>query len=359
MNVPCVSNGGLSLSIVIPTFERPAILGACLESLARQSSRDFQVIVVCNGSGAATYDIIHRYSDRLPYVDVVSFPENVWDWNDLSIYYGTIYRRGLEEATGDFVLFLSDDDALSNDFVERALDMFLANAGCVAFTGAPIERDLLSGRETPMATSGVARARPRIESGIELALRALGTDTRQKADIVDPGFGYVVKTSVYRDPEVQDLIWSGGYEVPQYLALLPQGLVAFDPDAHFYWGRHPGQTNIAINARIGTLHQYEKLRRRELMLALPLWQRRYGHQNANRLKRALSSGAGVSALNYLVSAHPYDRCVVWDLGRAVRRPSAIIDIWRTDAREVIFWILVPRALMTLFKRALGRLRLRR
>ena len=58
----------VELSVVIPTHRRPALLAACIESLARQRdlSDRFEVIVVLDGADQATEDVLAFSRDALP-----------------------------------------------------------------------------------------------------------------------------------------------------------------------------------------------------------------------------------------------------------------------------------------------------
>lgn len=56
------------LSVVIPSFQRPAQLHECLEALARQllPTNEFEVIVVDDGSATPPRDLITKFAERLP-----------------------------------------------------------------------------------------------------------------------------------------------------------------------------------------------------------------------------------------------------------------------------------------------------
>jgi hypothetical protein len=258
-------------------------------------------------------------------------------------------------SKGDFLLFLSDDDALAWDFVERAVQALSSDTHCVAFTGSPIDRYLATGIDVEPDYVVHNRNRPRLEDGKRLALRFFSQDRDDNRDLDDPGFGYVIKSNLYKDPELQDLIWSGGYEVTQYLALIPNGMVAFDPEAKFYWGRHDNQANRLMDARVGSLRMYELLRRRERDLAIPIWGDRFGPEFADALDNRLRGKSGFRSLKFLWTAHGSDRNVVWDLGRIIRDPRKILEVARTDGRELLFWILFPRACLVIIQRSLKRL----
>ncbi|MGE5594988.1 MAG: glycosyltransferase family 2 protein [Hyphomicrobiales bacterium] len=63
---------GPAVSVVVPTFRRPHLLGRCLEALARQTldPRDFEVIVVDDEPSPETRRVVERAADAAPQFDV-------------------------------------------------------------------------------------------------------------------------------------------------------------------------------------------------------------------------------------------------------------------------------------------------
>ena len=53
------------ISIVIPVFNEERYIGKCLNSLENQNFKDFEVIVVDDGSTDRSAEIVKRYSVRL------------------------------------------------------------------------------------------------------------------------------------------------------------------------------------------------------------------------------------------------------------------------------------------------------
>lgn len=86
------------VSVVIPTFNRAAIVGRAIESALAQSYRDIEVIVVDDGSTDGTREVVARYGSRVRY----SFQTNA----GVSAARNTAMRM----ATGEFVAFLDSDD---------------------------------------------------------------------------------------------------------------------------------------------------------------------------------------------------------------------------------------------------------
>jgi glycosyltransferase involved in cell wall biosynthesis len=85
-------------SVIIPTFNRAALLERALDSVWRQTFRDFEVIVVDDGSTDSTDLVLERFADRL----VAVRQENAGP--------SAARNRGAALATGEYLAFLDSDD---------------------------------------------------------------------------------------------------------------------------------------------------------------------------------------------------------------------------------------------------------
>lgn len=91
----------MKLSIIIPAYNAEAYLPQCLDSILAQEHQDCEVIVVDDGSTDGTAALLERYPD----VKVVH-QEN----HGMS----TARNRGLDEAQGEYILFVDSDDLLTD-----------------------------------------------------------------------------------------------------------------------------------------------------------------------------------------------------------------------------------------------------
>lgn len=93
------------VSIVIPTYNRAALLRQTLESALAQSYRDIEVIVVDNASEDETPEVMAGYTASDPRVRYVRKPVNK----------GMIdsYNMGYRLSTGEFVRLLDSDDLIT------------------------------------------------------------------------------------------------------------------------------------------------------------------------------------------------------------------------------------------------------
>lgn len=86
-------------SIVIPTYNRRALLAQALDSVLRQDEQDFEVVVVNDGSTDDTDDFV---ASRYPRARLVRLPANMKR--------GVARNAGIDASEGRFLAFLDDDD---------------------------------------------------------------------------------------------------------------------------------------------------------------------------------------------------------------------------------------------------------
>jgi chlorobactene glucosyltransferase len=68
---PDLPHAGPLISVLIPARDEASRIGACLDGLAAQTYRSFELIVVDDHSSDETAAIVRRYADRIPALEVV------------------------------------------------------------------------------------------------------------------------------------------------------------------------------------------------------------------------------------------------------------------------------------------------
>ncbi|MEU3616126.1 bifunctional glycosyltransferase family 2 protein/CDP-glycerol:glycerophosphate glycerophosphotransferase [Streptomyces sp. NPDC006872] len=101
-------------SVIVPAYKVQAYLHECLESVLSQSYGDLEVIAVDDRSPDFCGEIIDEFAARDARVRAVHLPENVG--------LGRARNAGMEEATGDYLLFLDSDDTLTPDALRTIAD---------------------------------------------------------------------------------------------------------------------------------------------------------------------------------------------------------------------------------------------
>ena len=105
------------ISVIVSTYNRPDALGACLRSLARQTDRDFEVVVADDGSGPETRELIKAWTPKLG-VPI----KHVWQ-EDRGFRLAEIRNRAIAASGGSYVVFLDGDCIARPEFIaaHRAL----------------------------------------------------------------------------------------------------------------------------------------------------------------------------------------------------------------------------------------------
>ena len=102
-----------SVSVIIPVYNAEKYLATCIDSIREQSFKDFEVLLVDDGSTDGSGKICDEYSgidDRI----VVIHKKNG----------GVCSARnaGLDSARGEYVVFVDADDCLKESYLEHLMD---------------------------------------------------------------------------------------------------------------------------------------------------------------------------------------------------------------------------------------------
>lgn len=102
------------ISIIIPTYNVAEYLFQCLNSIAEQTYKNFEVIIIIDGATDNSYDIAKRFCKNDNRFSVY------WQENAGS---GPARNNGLCRATGDFIMFVDPDDWCKKDYIETMLHL--------------------------------------------------------------------------------------------------------------------------------------------------------------------------------------------------------------------------------------------
>lgn len=99
----------MKYSFIIPVYNRPDEVDELLDSLTRQTLRDFEVVVVEDGSVIPCREVVSKYADRL----------TVHYYNKENSGPGQTRNYGVERANGEYMLILDSDCILPEDYLEE------------------------------------------------------------------------------------------------------------------------------------------------------------------------------------------------------------------------------------------------
>lgn len=111
------------VSVIIPIYNVERYLDRCITSVVNQSHRELQIILIDDGSTDNSPEICDRWADVDPRITVIH-QENC----GVSI----ARNRGLDEAVGEYVLWVDSDDYIAPESISRMIPMLdQANADMV------------------------------------------------------------------------------------------------------------------------------------------------------------------------------------------------------------------------------------
>jgi len=176
------------VSVVIPTYYRNEYLRGALDSVVEQSYDPIEIIVVDDSGESNAAPVIKEY----PEVKYIAFEENQGAQ--------AARNRGLENASGDYVNLLDDDDRMKEEKLEKQVALIESDPALgVVYCGKQWEsghsilpeqdirgnilHDALEFQTTPSSPSAMLIDRTVLERILPLANRPGGDDLGMKIEL--------------------------------------------------------------------------------------------------------------------------------------------------------------------------------
>ena len=124
------------VSVIVPTKNRAAILGATLDSVFAQTYPAWELLVVDDGSTDSTMDLLATYDD--PRLSVLRHP--------MSQGVASARNTGLEAASGTYVAYLDSDNTWLPDFLELMVRFIVRDGHRAAYAMSALVEEGGEGR---------------------------------------------------------------------------------------------------------------------------------------------------------------------------------------------------------------------
>lgn len=108
------------LSIVIPIFNHPEELRTMLDSILQNTFQEWELLAVDDGSQQATLSVLEKYAERderIRFIRRERLPKGAQ----------TCRNMGLEQATGEFIVFFDSDDFIATHCLEQRVSEMRAH----------------------------------------------------------------------------------------------------------------------------------------------------------------------------------------------------------------------------------------
>lgn len=103
---------GIKVSIIVPVYNQNKYLKKCVESLINQTMKEIEIILIDDASTDNSAEIMKNYQENYPnLIRCIYLEEN--------LHQGGARNRGLEIATGEYILFVDSDDWLDVTCCEK------------------------------------------------------------------------------------------------------------------------------------------------------------------------------------------------------------------------------------------------
>ena len=150
----------MKYSLIIPVFNRPDEVDELLESLTTQTLRDFEVVVVEDGSQVPCQEVVERYRDKLD-IQYHTKPNSGP---------GQTRNYGAERSRGEWLIVLDSDCVLPPGYLQ-AVDDDIRREPCDAFGGpdrahdsfTPVQKSINYSMTSFFTTGGIRGGKKQLD----------------------------------------------------------------------------------------------------------------------------------------------------------------------------------------------------
>lgn len=192
------------LSLIIPVYNRPQEIDELVASLTKQSQKNFEVVIVEDGSQIKSREVVEKYRDEFP----------------LSYYYipnggpGQARNYGASKANGDYLIVLDSDCIIPPDYIKEVTE-HIEKTGADAFGGpdrasenfTPVQKAINYSMTSFFTTGGIRGGKKKIDKFYPRSFN-MGI----KKDVYE-ALGGFAKMRFGEDIDFSIRIYKGGYKV--------------------------------------------------------------------------------------------------------------------------------------------------
>ncbi len=147
-------------SLIIPVYNRPDEIDELLQSLVTQTFRDFEVVVVEDGSSIPCQEVVNRYGNQL----------NVKYFTKQNSGPGQTRNYGAERSQGEYLIVLDSDCVLPSGYLQAVENELIKNP-CDAFGGpdkahesfTPVQKSINYSMTSFFTTGGIRGGKRKLD----------------------------------------------------------------------------------------------------------------------------------------------------------------------------------------------------
>ena len=102
------------VSIIIPIYNSEQYLHRCFDSILANEYENLEIIPINDGSKDGSQKVINEYTEKYPRIFFPIEQENQG--------IGMTRNNGIKKATGDYIMFIDNDDFIDKDYIKTYVD---------------------------------------------------------------------------------------------------------------------------------------------------------------------------------------------------------------------------------------------
>lgn len=192
----------LSFSFIVPVYNRPQEVEELLQSMCEQTVKNFEVVIIEDGSDIACDTVVDRFKDQLQITYL--FKSNSGP--------GPSRNYGMQRAAGNYFLILDSDCILPSHYMQSVQEALAEEY--VDFFGGPdaahksfssIQKAINFSMTSFLTTGGIRGSKNSVNT---FQPRSFNMGLSKKAFMASEGFG---KIHPGEDPDLVLRLWKAGY----------------------------------------------------------------------------------------------------------------------------------------------------
>jgi len=159
-----MNNNRPAVSVIVPTYNRAHLLGRAIESVLNQTYKDFELIVVDDGSTDDTEKVVGNFKDeRIRYISL-----------EKNMGAGVARNRGIEASRGKYIAFQDSDDEWLAEKLEKQIKILETVSPEVGVVYTDMWRVFQDGKQEYWHSPTILKGRVVNETSLDYQVLGLG-----------------------------------------------------------------------------------------------------------------------------------------------------------------------------------------
>ena len=101
---------GIMISFIVPVYNAEKTISRCLDSILNQIIKNFEIIIVNDGSTDNVQSIIDEYA--------INYPAIIKSYEKSNAGPGNTRNYGIEKSSGKYIAFVDSDDSIESNYTK-------------------------------------------------------------------------------------------------------------------------------------------------------------------------------------------------------------------------------------------------